>query len=257
MCEIWKPIKGFSHYEVSNKGRIRSKKFDNAHKGTILKFSICGSGYYKATLCEDKKHYQIMIHKIVAQTFIPNPENKRTVNHIDGNKLNNNVENLEWSTYSENLKHAYKNGLNYWTPKKGRDYIPVSQIDYLTGEKVAEYFSIAEASRQTKTQSSSIRDCVAHSINIANNYVWIKANEIYIDTVKKFVDEMTCISDTNLTGDVFYKEYIKYCENNNLHPFPKRLFYKILKSRDIMKNHGTIDGKSVYNVIYKRNVVGV
>ena len=255
MSEIWKPIKDFSHYEVSNKGRIRSKQFDKYHKGTILKLSKCGRGYYKVILCKNKKHYNVMVHRIVAQTFIPNPKNKPTVNHIDGNKTNNSVDNLEWNTYSENLKHAYKNGLNYWTEKKGRGYVPVSQINYITGEKIADYFSIAEASRKTNTNSNTLKDCIANKVNVTNGYVWIKANETYFDTVKDFVDKMTCPSNENIKGNDFFNHYVEYCKKHSLRFFPKRTFYEILKARNIMRKSGTINGKSDYNVIFKRALI--
>lgn len=105
--EIWKPVEGYSLYEVSNLGRVR-----NARTGKVLTPAICKTtGYAKVNLWNygyDKTH---SVHRLVAEAFIPNPENKRLVNHIDCNKTNNRVSNLEWATDSENMKHAFANGL--------------------------------------------------------------------------------------------------------------------------------------------------
>ena len=80
-------------------------------KGRVLKQRINPGGYCYVGLRKNGTKATFALHQLVAQVFIPNPDNKRTVNHIDGNKLNNSVTNLEWSTYSENLEHAYKTGL--------------------------------------------------------------------------------------------------------------------------------------------------
>lgn len=98
----------YDQFLISNIGRIK-----NVNTGTIYAQSITASGY--STVCvslgsrKSKKLFKI--HKAVAESFIKNPEGKPVVNHIDGNKRNNNVENLEWVTYSENTLHAYKTGL--------------------------------------------------------------------------------------------------------------------------------------------------
>ncbi len=104
MNEIWKPIDEYKNlYEVSNKGNIRSvyryKK--------ILKQKRSKSGYMYIYLCKDKNIKVFSVHRLVAKAFIANPQNKPCVNHIDGNKANNNLSNLEWVTYSENEKHSY------------------------------------------------------------------------------------------------------------------------------------------------------
>ena len=119
--EIWKEVKEFeSAYEISNLGKVKSlKRFKKHWKGglsivheKILKMSINSKGYFNVDLsCDEKYLKSVDVHRLVALHFIPNPENKPYVNHIDGNKQNNNVSNLEWSTASENTKHAFKIGL--------------------------------------------------------------------------------------------------------------------------------------------------
>lgn len=107
MSEEWLKVKGFNNYEVSNTGKLR-----NIVTGLLLKLAIDRYGYYKIQLREKELNKYTTIHRLVAETFIPNPENKPQVNHIDGNKLNNYVSNLEWATPSENIKHSYLYKLN-------------------------------------------------------------------------------------------------------------------------------------------------
>lgn len=109
MLEKWKPIEGFNGiYEVSNLGRIKSNALEKPH---IKKLSCKRLGYPYTMLYLNGKATWVNVHRVVAKTFIPNPENKPCVNHIDGNKANNKVSNLEWCTRSENTRHAFKTGL--------------------------------------------------------------------------------------------------------------------------------------------------
>ena len=113
--EIWKDCVGYEgRYQVSNLGNVRSIA---NNKGTYQERLLSQRQtttsdylYVNFTVKDVTTHHSV--HRLVAKAFIANPSNKATVNHIDGNKLNNNVCNLEWNTYSENLKHAYANGLN-------------------------------------------------------------------------------------------------------------------------------------------------
>lgn len=111
--EIWKPVKGFEdNYQVSNLGNIRSIKSSQGNYRERPKKAFVGTnGYYNVNLWKDNKGTTHSLHRLVCEAFLDNPENKPTVNHIDGNKLNNEISNLEWSTYSENIIHAFDNGL--------------------------------------------------------------------------------------------------------------------------------------------------
>lgn len=112
MQEIWKPIEGYEGlYEVSSLGRIKSLYKYHHRYENILKNKITKDGYYETTLVKNGKPKFIRTHRLVASAFIDNPLNKSEVNHKDGNKLNNSVDNLEWVTSSENQKHAYRTGL--------------------------------------------------------------------------------------------------------------------------------------------------
>ena len=105
--EIWKPIPDYEDYQISTFGRVKSFK-RGAQK--ILKPMI-GRGYLRIALTRNGKTKIFSVHRLVTLAFIPNPQNKPQINHIDGCKLNNFVDNLEWMTASENTKHAHDNGL--------------------------------------------------------------------------------------------------------------------------------------------------
>lgn len=118
--EVFKKIDGIDGIEVSNSGKIKflSKKIidtngnERIYKEKIKdKFAINSSGYKKISYYNDGEFKNYYLHRLIAMAFIPNPENKPFVNHKDGNKLNNNIDNLEWCTHSENIIHAYKNHL--------------------------------------------------------------------------------------------------------------------------------------------------
>lgn len=115
--------------KVSDDGKIytldhsylrKNGRLDN-RKGKQLRPSVDKDGYERVVLTKDGIRKTYSVHKLVALAFIPNPENKTTINHIDGNKRNNNVLNLEWATEKENQNHKWKNGLaNYNRDERGR-----------------------------------------------------------------------------------------------------------------------------------------
>jgi len=111
--EVWKDIKGFEGcYQVSSLGRVKSLARNGSPYGeNIRKLSHTKDGYLKIRLLGNGKDITTRVHRLVAEAFIENPDNKETVNHIDGNKENNSVENLEWSDRHEQLYHAYNLGL--------------------------------------------------------------------------------------------------------------------------------------------------
>ena len=124
---IWKPIPGWEdYYEVSDEGNVKSlerivtfgKGGEKLKKESILKARINSNGYPAINLCKNGKCKQIENHRLVALTFIDNPHNKPSVNHINGIKTDNRVENLEWATWSEQQRHARAMGLVVFTDKQ-------------------------------------------------------------------------------------------------------------------------------------------
>ena len=97
----WKPIKGYPHLLVSRDGKVWTTTY-NRELGQFL----TNRGYKVVKLCKDKTIRSIGVHRLVAEAFIPNPDNLPCVDHIDGNKLNNKVENLQWISYSDNTRKA-------------------------------------------------------------------------------------------------------------------------------------------------------
>lgn len=140
MAEVWKNICGFENYQVSNFGRIKNKA------GKMKIIQTTKNGYSQVLLWVGHKAKAFYVHRLVAETFITNSENKLDVNHIDGNKQNNCVENLEWCTRSENLQHAYKNNLRVASNQK-LSLEQVKQIklnqDKLSRKQLAEKFNVS------------------------------------------------------------------------------------------------------------------
>lgn len=150
MDEVWKDIEGFEgHYQVSNLGRVKSDKYGYWRE---LKQTINnrGKGYLRVGLFDGKmKTYSV--HRLVAQAFIPNPENKPQVNHIDGNTRNNNVNNLEWCTAMENVSHSIEvlenikigsnNGNSKLTEKDIPNIVYMLSIGY-TQKEIAEIYGV-------------------------------------------------------------------------------------------------------------------
>lgn len=163
--EIWKPVVGLEgKYEVSDEGNVRSvDRFITGidgvrqhRKGKMLSVHYNHKGYNRVQL---GKQGSIVVHQIVAKAFIPNPNNKPQVNHIDGNKENNSVDNLEWVTLQENMEHAKKHGL--LNTKGFTDYNTsraraISQLS-LDGSFIRSFDSLQEAARQTGDYASNIR----------------------------------------------------------------------------------------------------
>lgn len=114
MNEVWKPIPGYEeYYEISSLGRVKRIKVGHGTQaGRIIKeYFDKHTGYCRVALSVNSKVKDYSVHRLVAMTFLPNPEEKREVNHINGIKTDNRLENLEWATPSENRIHAYDTGL--------------------------------------------------------------------------------------------------------------------------------------------------
>lgn len=182
--EIWKDIVGYEGlYQVSNKGRIKSKARKGNWKETILKLSETKDHYSIVTLSKKGIEKTKRVNRLVAEAFISNPQNKPQVNHIDGNKENNCVDNLEWVTNRENIIHAYKHKLmtaeistmSLGSYSKRGEENPKSKRVYqfdINGNFIASYGSVREAARRTKIHSNNISRCCLNKSKLAGNYIW-------------------------------------------------------------------------------------
>ncbi len=166
--EIWKPVPEYEGiYEVSNLGRIKSLS-RGKRKEKILNPN---SGRYKNVFLSKNGDYcKMLLHRIVAIVFIPNPENKPQVNHKDGNKFNNEVSNLEWCTHQENMNHAYVTGLIPKYTDELKEIRRKARIGYVlhdeTKEKIRKSLSIQIKCLDNDKVFSSIKEA---SIEIGVN----------------------------------------------------------------------------------------
>lgn len=163
MKEIWEDISGYEGvYQVSNFGRVKNKN------NLIMSLTKNKSGpnyRYMVWLSRYNKKKAFLVHRLVAEAFIPNPDNKPTVNHIDGNPLNNHLNNLEWATKSENHLHRVY-------VLKEHSLIPCRKVKCV--ETGIAYQSLCDAARATGTQQSSISQAIRgyRGMSKANGYHW-------------------------------------------------------------------------------------
>jgi hypothetical protein len=160
--EKWKDIDGYEgKYQISNYARAR-----NIQTGNILK-TVKGKTGYKVLSVYNGKHKTFKLHRLIALAFIPNPDNKPCINHKDGDKLNNSIENLEWVTHSENNKHAFDNGLK-----------DVSKINFCNGSR-------CWASKITEKDVVKIKQLISKGISlgvISKKYGVTKQSIFHIKT---------------------------------------------------------------------------
>lgn len=169
--EVWRDIKGFEgFYQVSNSGRLRSLDRESCGKRYVGKIisSKCRNGYVVDILCKDGKKKTCRRHRLVAEAFIPNPEEKPEINHLDGDKSNNCVDNLEWATHRENTNHAWVTGLTKFPPAE----IPIEVIQMYEGKEIAIYKSIEIAGRLNNISSADICKCCKGKRKNAGRYTW-------------------------------------------------------------------------------------
>ena len=152
MEEIWENIEGFEGiYQVSNLGKVKSLKFGKEKYLNITKSSI---GYLNTKLQLNKKNKSFLVHRLVAETFIKNEFNKPCVNHINGVKTDNRIENLEWCTHKENTEHSLKNDLRKTGCNHKQSKLSLKDIEYIRknykekdkkngGYKLAEMFGVS------------------------------------------------------------------------------------------------------------------
>ena len=159
--ETFVKIDGFEKYEVSNLGKVR-----NIKSGRILKPWLDKDGYLVHGLYKNNKQNQLLLHRIIATAFIDNPEEKPCVNHIDENKLNNDLSNLEWCTERENNIHGTRT-----KRAAGKLSKKVIQLD-LNDNVLNEFESMRQAERETGVLVGNISSCCNGKTKSAGGYKW-------------------------------------------------------------------------------------
>jgi hypothetical protein len=174
MKEQWLPISGYENsYEISSIGRVKSvaKYYGRCYKQfkpeSILNTKDNGRGYIQVELSKKGKPKIFYIHRLVALAFIPNPQNLSEVNHIDGDKTNNAIHNLEWASRLTNEKHAWQTGLK----KKGSNAKGVLQFD-MQDKLIKEWPAASIAADQLSLTYYNIARCCRGEIKQHSGYKW-------------------------------------------------------------------------------------
>lgn len=191
MEEEWRDIKGYEGlYEVSNMGRVKSLNYGRTGKSKILRPNETRLGYLRICLCKYGKHKIYWVHRLVLMTFNPNPDMKSLeVNHIDEDKTNNRLENLEWVTRKENINHGTRNDRVAEKMTNGKNSIPVVQLS-LEGKFIKAYKSAMDAEREGSFHNSNIIACCKGRYKTHGGFRWcyLYAYISKIDTrIKKII----------------------------------------------------------------------
>ena len=236
-CEIWKPAVGYEDYlEVSNKGNARRKAHSFVKRNgrwchvpsRVLKLNPTRTGYL---LVNAKGRKAEQIHRLVALTFIPNPNNLAEVNHKDENKANNRVENLEWCSHKYNSSYGTRISRIKQTLKEKSRGKSVSQYTK-EGELIRTYKSIREATK--KTGINNIGICVRGNSKYAGGFVWIESSKSFEDWVKKVCskikDKEKTILQIDKNGNIV-KEYRSESEVERITGIKKLIISRICRGK--------------------------
>ena len=162
--EIWCPIKGFEGlYDVSDQGRVKSLKFG---KERVLNPVRDGGGYLFVILYKNREHKICKVHRLVAKTFIPNPDNLPQVNHKDEDKENNSVQNLEWCDSKYNINYGTRN--QRVSEKHSKSVLQFTK----DGEFVREWKSTNDVQRNLGYFHNNISNCCNGKCKSSNGFIW-------------------------------------------------------------------------------------
>lgn len=157
--ETWKAIAGYEGlYEVSDQGRVKSLDYNHTGLYKILKPKNNGCGYFQVGLYKDGHAKQLFVHRLVAEAFIPNPNNLDTINHKDEVKTNNAASNLEWLSRADNIIYSRAH--------------QVQMFDKSSGQLLATFSSTHEANRVTGIAQQSISACCRGVYKSAGGFIW-------------------------------------------------------------------------------------
>lgn len=202
MKEIWKACVNILNYKVSNLGNIKHKNSIKNRKIYYKKEFEKGQPTGVVSIRIDDKLRMFRVHRLVAETFIANPQNKPTVNHIDGNRKNNKVSNLEWATQSENIKHAWdtrlNNGARNWTDED------LQKIH----NGLEAGFSAQELSKVFEVDASSISDLIRGKTYKYNTLDFSKFHKsYYMNIARNDTNTIKELSQNGLNSERIGKMY--------------------------------------------------
>ena len=166
--ENWKFIN--ANYEVSDKGNIKSVNYRGTGKSAIRKQSISKNGYMRVILSDNGKNKTYFVHRLVAAAFIPNPENKPCIDHIDGDRANNHADNLRWVTVKENQNNPITK--SKWIGKKAKPHHEKAVEQIKNGIVVNVFVSIQEAARKGNFSATAICKVCKGKGNLHKGYKW-------------------------------------------------------------------------------------
>ena len=200
--ETWKPIKGYPNYEVSDLGRVRSLNWHNEGYTKCLYLKKHPRGYHQVELINQDGKKMLLVHRLVAEAFIPNPENKPQINHIDEDKQNNAVSNLEWCTRQQNMDAYFTNHPDKRRPLNERIKRPTKQQRLyplrnkfligqfsMDGELIREWERARDIVIALNYNATSIWECCEGKRKKAYGYKWEYTSPIYIN--EKRISEIT------------------------------------------------------------------
>ena len=171
--EQWKEIYGYPNYLISDKGKVYTK-----NRNKLLVPKVDRYGYYVVGLCKNNKVKHFTIHRLVAMAFLPIVDNCNVVNHIDGNKQNNNAYNLEWTTVSGNTKHCFNTNKQFReqvlnNAKQGTETHSKRIAVYLNGVLIGRYNSIIETAKSLKISKKTIYNNLHNKYNNRDGYKFV------------------------------------------------------------------------------------
>lgn len=203
--EIWKDIKGYENkYQISNWGRVKSLSFNKTGIEKILKPHDNGNGYLSVCLWKDNVYKHKYIHRLVAEAFIPNPENKPCIDHVNCERSDNRIENLKWCTYTENLTNPITKQRNADTHREiyqgsnnpnfgNRGKLnplskPILQKD-LNGNIIKLWWSASDAEREGGFDASTITKCCKGKKLTHRKNSWVYLETQLSDWLEEIQDE--------------------------------------------------------------------